>query len=69
VSAPSEDVLDVESWATVLKTERMGIAAKMAASNLVAFALKKTLEVEELKGRLEGRPSAPVLKLVTGGVQ
>jgi hypothetical protein len=64
MTAPLEDVLDVESWATVLKTERMGIAAKMAASNLVAFALKKTLEVEELKARLDGKPSCPVLRMV-----
>jgi hypothetical protein len=36
----------------------------MALSNLIAFALKKSLEVEALKAALDGRPSCAVLRLV-----
>jgi hypothetical protein len=64
MSAQAENARDVESWAAVIQLEQSDIVSRMALSNLIAFALKKSLEVEALKAALDGRPSCAVLRLV-----
>lgn len=60
----SEDAADIQHWVDALTCEPLSLAQRMALSGLVAFSLKRSLEVAELKGRMEGRVSAPVLRLI-----
>lgn len=61
---PKQDAEDIGEWATVVMSEPLSLGAKLALQNIIAMALRRSLEAAALNEKLEWRPSCGVLRLV-----